>query len=736
MPQQFTESDAAPKPKKLTKAQQAADEARIAEENDKRLAILDKLAGDITSLFQQRANARRTKDGEWDSCYRLYHSPLVDGDNFYSDRPFEAKPGRKRPTPNIVRVKCDTAISNSYSMQFAADEKNWDIFPPANNTDMAVAEASRAMSREIQAQLSQCNYPLQARLAMEDRVILGTGILKGPVNTGRMTTKYVKEGDTWVPRVVQDYSPSVERVPPWRFFPDMDTPVFDPCSDVIQYHPTTKQQLARYMNHPGFDRDAIMEILQSESLGDATRYNDAFLTTIQAEVWGGPNMHKDRFAVLEYHGTVAYDDVNKLGLCPTYESPTEEYYAEVWVCAGKVIRMELENIEAQYRVPYYVSTWKDDPRSPFGFGNPLLLADSQRVVTEAYHMILDNASLTSGPQISMFQQYIHPVDNDYTIRPNKVWLLEDPTVSIKDAISFFTPTNVIPNIMPVLQLAKSFGDEESATTAMAAGLASPENTDTATGQMMMRHASTTILDFLAEEWDDQVTEPLIKAYYAWNMQYSLKEEIKGNYIIDVKSSSEYKNKQMHIRDLERLSVEASQNPAMAMWINMDELQRARLALMHLPSNKIVRTTEEYRAAAEQAAQKPDPQMIEMQIKMAEAERAERELSLKEKQLAIEVQQVQQRESWEHEEKMGSNYARVQEAQAQVIKARAEVEAEVIKLAAKDRQLANQLQQQALSSQNATDAKVFMHSMTESRKAVEAQLTARELAYAEREGHGI
>lgn len=723
-------------PKKLSKKQEAEMERLAKEEDEKRKEILNGLAMDIERMFQQRANQRLNKDGEWDSCYRLYHAPLVDGDNFYSDRPFEAKPGRKRPTPNVVRVKCDTAIANSYSMQFAADEKNWDIFPPPNNTDPDIPDRCRAMDKEIQTQLISCNYPLQARMAMEDRVILGTGVLKGPVNTGKMAVKYVKQGDTWVPQVVKDYSPTVERVPPWRFFPDMDVPVFDPCSEVIQYHPTTKQQLARYIKHPGFDGEAIKEILQSQELGDPAYYNNSFLTTIDSKAWSNAYMHKERFAVLEYHGTVAYDDVDKLGLCPTYESPTDEYYAEVWVCAGKVIRMQLENIEAQYRVPFYVSTWKDDPRSPFGFGHPLLLADSQRVVTESYHMILDNASLTSGPQVSMFQQYVQPVDNDYTIRPNKIWLLNDPTVSIKDAINFFTPTNVIPNIMPVLQLAKSFGDEESATTAMAAGLASPDNVDSATGQMIMKHSSTTILDFLAEEWDDQVTEPLINAYYAWNMQYNPKDEIKGDFVVDVKSSSEYKNKQMHIRDLERLSVEASQNKALAMWVNMGELQKARLALMHLPSNKIVRSQEEYDQAVQQDQQNPDPQMIELQIKMADAQRADRELQLKEAELKLRAHQEMQAAQWEHEQKQGSNFARVQEAQAQVIKARAEVEAEIIKLSAKDRQLAMQLQTQQLSQQNATDAKVFMHSMTESRKAVEAQLTANELAYAKEHGKGI
>src|SRR5690606_6963261 len=131
---------------------------------------------------------------------------------------------------------------------------------------------------------------------------------------------------------------------------------------------------------------------------------------------------------------------------------------------------------------------------------------------------------------------------------------------------FFNVPNDGGNIMPVLQLARQFAVVESATAEFG-GTQSRQNQESATAQVIMQHANTTLLDFFAEEWDDQVTEKIIRSMYAWNMQYNHKQTIKGNYIIDVRSSSEYKNKQMYIRDLERLQMETSQNPNMAMVIN-------------------------------------------------------------------------------------------------------------------------------------------------------------------------
>jgi hypothetical protein len=463
-------------------------------------------------------------------------------------------------------------------------------------------------------------------------------------------------------------------------------------------------------------------------------YNEQF-EAIKASIWeGSPYLYRNRYQVLEYHGPVTYDELNKLGITPTYESPTSEYYGEVWVCCGKVIRMELENIEGFYETPYSLAVWKRDPTSLFGFGHPLLLADAQRVTTAAYHMVLDNASLTSGPQVAMYKKYIQPVDGNYNISPNKVWLLTDPSVPVENAIKFFNPTNVIGNIMPVMELARKFAEEESAT--LASPTQSPDNTDTATGALLMRHASNTNLDFSSEEWDDQVTEKVIRRYHAWNMQYNPKQEIKGDYVIDVKSSTEYKNKQMFIRDMERLSMEAAQNPVMAMALNMDELTAARLSMMHLPGNRIVRTKEEFQQAQQAAQQAPDPQMLELQLKQAELEMQKEKLKLETQELAFQLKQQQQRELWEHEEKMGSNKAREMEAQAQVLKARSEAQVEMLKLASKDRGFMAKLATDKEMKQLSERSRIFLKSMEEERKRDEIQLTVEELRMKAQTGSGI
>ena len=721
----------------------SAEERELVKAERERVEILEGLAKKIEDAFQERVIKRKDKELEWNKAQALYDAPLGNDLSEY-DGPFNGKVGttHKRPEPNIVRTKCDTAVANSISLQFGAGEKNWDIFPPANVTDPAVSEACRLMEREIEAQLSATKYAMHSRRGMQERVILGTGVLKGPVNTGKLHVEYQLDAASgeWLPVVTENRAPKITHVPLWRFFPDMSVTDFDEAEDAIEVHPMTAMDLALYAKHPGFDKSEIEKILSGDRLNDRIKpkvYNEGF-DKITSTAWArNPYLYKDRYMVLEYHGPVSFDEVNKLGLHPTYESPTAEYYGEIWVCCGKVIRMELENIEGYYETPYSVSPWKRDPSSPFGYGHPLILADAQRVVTQSYHMILDNSAASSGPQVAMFQKYVQPANGEWDFHPNKVWLMKDSSMAVDNAIKFFNVPNVVGNIMPVLQLARQFAEEESATAEFG-GTQSPQNQESATGQLIMQHANTTLLDFFAEEWDDQVTEKIIRRMYAWNMQYNPKQTIKGNYVIDVRSSSEYKNKQMYIRDLERLQMETSQNPNMAMVINTDELTKARLTLMKLPNNRIVRTPEEIQAAVEEAKanQQPDPKMLEVEVKRMEAETARMLAELKAQQLQFEATQAQQRELWEHQERMGANQARMFEAQAQVLKARSEVQVEMIKLSQQDEQFKAKLSADMQAKELDAHSNVFLESMKQATKRDENSLYNKELEVKKDLGSGI
>src|SRR5690606_25837931 len=130
-----------------------------------------------------------------------------------------------------------------------------------------------------------------------------------------------------------------------------------------------------------------------------------------------------------------------------------------------------------------------------------------------------------------------------------------------------------------------------------------------------------------------------------------------NFEVDVKTSSQYRDKMLVADHLEKLSVEAAQNPVLAEWLNMDEITQIRLSALNIPFKQAIRTPEEVAAARQQAAEQPDPEMLKLQLQQKELEIKEREVAIKEKMAAIEAQHKMQMAQMEHEQAMISGWAR-------------------------------------------------------------------------------
>lgn len=711
------------------------EEERLRKEEEAKQQILKELASAVEHKFEDRRGKRAEKERQWSEATRLYYGSAASygRGGSTSDEPFASEKRQDRPDFNIVRTKCDIAIAQLISMQFAGGEKNWDLLPEYGES----VDSCMAMEETIAAQLRATNFGRQSRKAIEDRVILGVGIMKGPVNTAKVEASYAKDPTTgeWVSQMTSNKKPSYVRVNPWYAFPDPNTS--DPCSleDFIELHPLSRTELAKYAKHPGFFAETISELLKEEPLSGTLNVYEQAARGRQSHTQG----IKGKYMVLEYHGPVTSEQLASVGIAPAYDSVDGvTYYAEVWVCQGKVLRVELQNIES-FEIPYHLCPYKEDPTSVLGTGLPLLVRDQQRVITQAWHMVLDNSSASSGPQVVIQRGLVEPADNNWEMRPRKVWYLNDLSARVQDAFQFFVTPNVTPDLMTVLNAAKAFSEEESGVPLLMAGLQSPQvATDSATGYGLMQQASTTLLDLLNEMWDDLINEKAICRTYRWNMQYNPDPGIKGNYKVDVRSSSDFRNKQLYIRDMEKLSLEANQNPEMTKHVNIGELTRARLSMMHLPSSKIVRTPEEVAAYEQQMAQnqQPSPEVLKYNIEVDRNAIEKDRLRLEEDRLQFEKQQAQQREQWENEERLANTYARITEAQAQVLKSQNEKDIAVLGLAQRNEQFLARVQADKDMTRQRNETMVFLEGLKATQKKRDQLLTQEELDIKREKGTGI
>lgn len=681
--------------------------------------LLDSLANSIDAKFRQRAMARRPKERQWIRAAELYYGKLsFNGNLMNAETPFEFISYTERPDVNVVRTKCNIAVAQTFSMQFGTGNKNWDLWPSKSNNATDAAARAEAMSDAIEGQLEDSDYTSVCWKGMRDRVMLGTCVLKGPANAGKLVRSYVQLAgtQTWAPELVVEYKPELKYVNPWFFYPDETVEDPNCILDTIEVHPFAPLDLKKLMKHSGFRADAIACVLEKKP----DEYREANWQEFAKLSDNGANLFKNKYLVLEYQGPITRTQLDQLGIEPCYDSTNDEYYGEVWVCEGQVLRVELESIEASFRPQYYMSVWEKDPASVFGFGVPLMMEDAQRVVNQTWHMILDNSYMSSGAQVAMHKHMVEPASGKWELGPGAIWYLTDPGTTVQEAMQFFNVPNVTASLVPIMQLAQGFAEEESGIPLITAGLNSPQAVDSATGQLVIQQASTTLLDFTNEEWDNCITEPVITAWYAWNMQYNDDPGIKGDFKVDVRTSTQYKNKQVHIRDLEKLSVESASNPELADWINQPALQRVRLMAMNIPDSSIIKSEEQYLAdkEAKAQAQGPDPAILELQLQA-------RKLALEEATLAFEMKQQQVREIMEHTEKMEATRARLVESEARVAVSQNEKEIELIKMAQRSEEFGAKLLSDMQINRENNQTQVFLKSLEEARAQRETNVKEQE-----------
>lgn len=725
------------------------EQALVAKQEQEMKEALEDLGRLIPSKLAERRSRRANKESQWLLAERLNLGNLAStrGFNYDAESPFENKKYSDRPERNIVMTKKDIAKAQLYSMQFSGGEKNWDILPPENREELLsmgienISERCDLMERTIAAQLEEAKFEREAIACFESWTVQGTGIIKGPENTGKTYRTYVPiptpDGRTmWKAEVRSNPRPCLRHVQNWFCYPDDSTNDFNSAEDVIEIHPKSGFELRDWLKNPAFIKEALEKAIAK---GPNPHQTDPY-ASIGSMTEANPSVFSNKYTVIEYHGPLTKDILNKINLDPSVDTPDSKYFAEVWVINDIVVRIELSNIEGCVKPPYSAVVWVADPTSPFGFGIPLLLKDSQRVVNTTWHMILDNASASSAPQVVIQEDMISPVDGEFTLDPGKVWLFNDITGDVKKAVQFFNTPNVTGDIFPVLEAARQGSEEESGIAMIAAGLQSSEvGSDTATGQAIMQKASTVLLEIKSNQFDELVMEPRLQAMYDWNMQYNPDDTIKAPMTLRIRSSTDYRTKQMYIRDMEKLSVEASQNPALGDWINQDELAKTRLGMMQIPVGGIVKSVDQYNQEQEAKAANPPPptkEEVDLQIQMRKLDLEEKRLMIEKGKLAFEQSQGQRREEMEYEERMVNTYARIAEAESELQRAQTDKEIEYIKLAAKTEDSAERNAIMGQMSVMSEETKRILGGLEHMRKSRDQLITERELDLAEATGEGI
>lgn len=518
--------------------------------------------------------------------------------------------------------------------------------------------ATRAdnMAQEIDDQLKESNYNAVMRDVIEDACKIGTGVCKGPVTGDRVRKgwkKPVKRGpdgqpiigpdgkpvvsDTYELQMSEANHPSMRYVDFWSFFPDMNAKSIEDSEGVFERHLLNAKRLRQLSKLPGFDKEAIKRLLNSK----ATTAAPTYLADLRNLTGGKDNVATDLYHVWEYSGPLSVDDMRDLalglgdlGTISDIEEvdPLAELNAIVWFCQGEVLKFAVYPFDSG-ECMYSVFNLAKDESSIFGLGIPRIISDPQRALNSGWRAMMDNAGLSTGPQIVIAKDLIEPEDGSYELTPRKIWVAKAGLPLDRRAFDTFNIDMHQQELANIIELSKQFIDDMASMPAIAQGEQGSGVTKTAQGMALLMNSTNVVFRRIVKNFDDDMTTPNIRRFYDWNMQFNPKEEIKGDYDVDARGSSVLLVREMQAQNLMVIATQLSMHPRYSMMLKDRDVLRQLFKAQGIPASEVMLTDEQIDAAiakgtAEaqaqaQAQQAPqdDGSAAEIQIEIANMENA-------------------------------------------------------------------------------------------------------------------
>lgn len=538
----------------LTDAERSAEESRAEQERDD--TPMSQLAGHIRARMTDMRNFRNAEG----ISERLLHALRTYKGQYSQDLLTQIKQfGGSEVYARVTSTKCRAATALLRDVYLGAD-RPWDVEPTPD------PEVPNDIERNIQelvkievATLQQNGQPVdeskiqdrveqlrkQARkaakkVAKEEAEKTGTklddilteggfyeafaeflidlpifpyAVLKGPIVRQHSQTKWVN-GQPQQQRVPKMFW---ERVSPFDFYWSPGAGKVS-HADIIERIRLSRNELTKLKGLPGFDDDAINQVLERF-------YNNGFhewwdtIDTERAELEDRERWSRTATTLIdcaEFTGHVSGRLLREWGMDEQkVPDPYEEYFVTVWMIDRFIIKAQI-NPSVNQRAPYYVTAFEKIPGGLMGYGIVDLLEDVQQICNAAARSLVNNLSIASGPQVVINDAVMAPGEND-SLFPWKRWHVDyDPSLgsSARPPIEFYQPESNSQELLSVYEKWSMMGDEISAIPRYMTGNEKVGGAGrTASGLAMLMGNASKTLQNVAASIDRDVVGPILNELF-------------------------------------------------------------------------------------------------------------------------------------------------------------------------------------------------------------------------------
>jgi hypothetical protein len=449
----------------------------------------------------------------------------------------------------LTRTKCLSAYSRIVDIMFQSRDKHWGIEPtPIPESELTNPDSiafldemklrAEAMEKEIEDQMIDHHYEDHVKSAILEGCILGTGVVKGVIPGVKNIEKWaftdVEGVKTW--DIVRSEIPTPKISSPSIFdiYIDPYATRYEDMSGVYERHILNRQQFSDLKNDPRFDEVKINDILNHSS--DKGNYVPLYHENDRRAIANTQTTATnavERYEVLEYWGQVSGRMLISSGIDDIDESGT--YWCNVWVCNSKSLLAKIMPMKKQ-RIPYNFFIYNKIPHQFWGVGPARMMRHTQATLNGSIRSLLDGMAMAAIPMSEVNVHMLKEGQDPNRILPGMTFLRDsgDPSVP---AVRFFQPSVPTGQLMQMAEMFKGYADDETALPAYTYGDNSNEINKTAQGMSMQMNTASLPLKAVVKNLEDFCISPLIISWFDWNMQWSDREDIKGDMTVNVLGTS-------------------------------------------------------------------------------------------------------------------------------------------------------------------------------------------------------
>lgn len=540
----------------------ATQEAERVKQANVKATLLVSLATQFMREFNEAKAQRTMMERRWIDDLRAYKGmyDVATEAQLVSNK-------RSKLFMRLVRSKVKTMVARLSDVLFPAGDKNWSINPtPVPDLDRqafakeiaaimqrdgqmdedamtaAINEVARdkceAMSLTIDDQLKELDYEGKARKVIFSASLYGTGVLKGPLGSPRKSHRWQQINGVWQQSYQNASKPYCREIPIWYYYPDPTATEVKDCRYEYEYMPMSMGEVTALKADDRFDQEKIVSYLQAHPTGSSSIY-EPWETDVRglSKDQNSQQPRPDRYIMLCRWGRVSGQALAASGI--EVEDEQADYESQAWMLGDVIVRIDINPFESGAR-PFKLFYFDKDESSIWGEGLPSIMSDTMRGVNTSLRAALDNAAATAVPNMEINTQLLASDEADTdTFTNGRVWRRTGKGADSQyPAVRVIDIQTKVQEFTGLMKLFMEMSDEVTNIPRYSGGSANGNEVAKTVGglSMLMGQANIGVKE-LAKQWDDGITNPFITDLYAWNMQFSDKAAIKGDYEVVARGAS-------------------------------------------------------------------------------------------------------------------------------------------------------------------------------------------------------